>query len=297
VLGRRRIKVRNQSEVLAMMVSRYDESRLLLVLQIDHSRVAGLFAAHWGNQDFAKLRPYASMVLAAQEHDSGWWDWEVKPTLDAQGYPPDYIGSIRKLGKGVWLGFYRDGIERLAKRDTYAAYNVSMHGEGLLTQGMGLLPYMPDYTVDADVRDYIAQQKTFREKLLPVMRDHGQWKEFSSEEHLWTNFKYMEVFDQLAQYVCNRYPFNSAVRKNGPSNQLSRTPVPVGPGEKDTILNLAVSDESHAIVRPYPFDVNPVVVSFPGRLIANRSYPSQEEFLEDFYRGEGVTVTYYLHAS
>ena len=68
------------------------------------------------------------MVLAAQEHDSGWWDWEVKPTLDPQGYPPDYIGSIRKLGKGVWLGFYRDGIERLAKRDSYAAYNVSMHG-------------------------------------------------------------------------------------------------------------------------------------------------------------------------
>jgi Protein of unknown function (DUF3891) len=280
-----------------MMVSRYDESRLLLVLQIDHSRVAGLFAAHWGNQDFAKLRPYASMVLAAQEHDSGWWDWEVKPTLDAQGYPPDYIGSIRKLGKGVWLGFYRDGIERLAKRDSYAAYNVSMHGEGLLTQGMGLLPYMPDYTVDADVRDYIAQQKMFREKILPVMRDHGQWKEFSSDEHLWTNFKYMEVFDQLAQYVCNRYPFNSAERKNGPSSQLSRTPVPVGPGEKDTILNLAVSDESHALVRPYPFDVSPVVVSFPGRLIANKSYPSQEEFLEDFYRGEGVTITYYLHAS
>ncbi|HVH92157.1 MAG TPA: DUF3891 family protein [Candidatus Acidoferrum sp.] len=279
------------------MVSRYDESRLLLVLQIDHSRVAGLFAAHWGNQDFAKLRPYASMVLAAQEHDSGWWDWEVKPTLDAQGYPPDYIGSIRKLGKGVWLGFYRDGIERLAKRDSYAAYNVSMHGEGLLTQGMGLLPYMPDYTVDADVRDYIAQQKTFREKLLPVMRDHGQWKEFSSDEHLWTNFKYMEVFDQLAQYVCNRYPFNSAERKNGPSSQLSRTPVPVGRGEKDTILNRAVSDESHALVRPYPFDVSPVVVFFPGRLIANKSYPSQEEFLEDFYRGEGVTVTHYLHAS
>ena len=280
-----------------MMVSRYDESRLLLVLQIDHSRVAGLFAAHWGNQDFAKLRPYASMVLAAQEHDSGWWDWEVKPTLDPQGYPPDYIGSIRKLGKGVWLGFYRDGIERLAKRDSYAAYNVSMHGEGLLTQGMGLLPYMPDYTVDSDVRDYIAQQKMFREKLLPVMRDHRQWKEFSSDEHLWTNFKYMEVFDQLAQYVCNRYPFNSTERKNGPSSQLSHTPVPVGPGEKDTILSLVVSDESHAIVKPYPFDVNPVVVSFPGRLIANRSYPSQEEFLEDFYRGEGVTVTYYLHAA
>ena len=280
-----------------MMVCRYDESRLLLVLQIDHSRVAGLVAAHWGNQDFAKLRPYASMVLAAQEHDSGWWGWEVKPTLDPQGYPPDYIGSIRKLGKGVWLGLYRDGIERLATRDAYAAYNVSMHGAGLLTQGMGLLPYMPDYTVDADVRDYISQQKMFREKLLPIMRENEKWNAFSSDEHLWTNFKYMEVFDQLAQYVCNRYPFNSTERKNGPSSQLSNTPVPVGPGAKDTILTVVVSDESHAIVKPYPFDVNPLEVSFPGKLIANRSYPSREEFLRDFYKGEGVTVTYYLHAS
>ena len=280
-----------------MMVCRYDESRLLLVLQIDHSRVAGLFGAHWGNHDFTTLRPYGSMVLAAQEHDSGWWDWEVKPTLDPQGYPPDYIGSIRKLGKGVWLDFYRNGIERLAQRDAYAAYNVSMHGEGLLTQGMGLLPYMPDYTVDAEVRDYISQQKAFREKLLPVMRDNEEWMEFSSEEHLWTNFKYMEVFDQLAQYVCNRYPFNSTQRTNGPSNRLSNTPVPVVPGDKDVILTVAVSDESHAIVAPYPFDVDPLVVSFPGRLITNRSYPSQDEFLRDFYRGERVTITYYLHAS
>ena len=280
-----------------MMVCSYDEAHSLLVLQTDHSRVAGLFAAHWGNSNFAKLRPYLSMVLAAQEHDSGWWEWEVKPTLDTGGHPTDYIGSIRKLPKGVWLGFYRHGIERLAERDAYAAYNVSMHGQGLLTQGMGLLPYMPDYTVDADVRDYIKQQTSFREKLLSVMRDNAQWKEFSSQEHLWTNFKYLEVFDQLAQYVCNRYPLNSRERKNGPTNQLSHTPVPVSPGEKDTILTVDVRDENHAIVKPYPFDVDPLVVSFPGRLIDKRTYSNQEEFLIDFYRGQRVTTTYYLHAS
>jgi hypothetical protein len=275
-----------------MMVNRYDKTRSLLVLQIDHSRVAGLFAAHWGNTRFAKLKPYVSMVLAAQEHDSGWWDWEVKPTVDSLGYPPDYIGSIRKLPKGVWLSFYRSGIERLAEHDTYAAYNVSMHGQGLLTQGMGLLPYMPDYTVDADVRDYLEQQASFREKLLPVMRE--QWKEYSSEEHLWTNFKYMEVFDQLAQYVCNRYPFNSTERKNGPTNRLSDTPVPVGPGEGDTVLTVDIRDESHAVVKPYPFDVDPLKVSFEGRLIENRAYGTREEFLRDFYRAERVNITYYL---
>jgi hypothetical protein len=105
-----------------MMVCPYDESHLLLILQTDHSRIAGLLAAHWGNDEFARLNPYASMVLAAQEHDSGWWDWEIKPTLNEQGFPSDYIGSIKHLGQGVWLDLYRHAIERLASRDLYAAY-------------------------------------------------------------------------------------------------------------------------------------------------------------------------------
>ena len=63
-----------------MMVNQYDQSRLLLVLQVDHSRVAGFLAAHRGNEAFAKPQPYASVVLAAQEHDIGWWEWEMKPS-------------------------------------------------------------------------------------------------------------------------------------------------------------------------------------------------------------------------
>ena len=35
-----------------MMAYPYDDKRIILALQIDHSRVAGYFAAHWGNKDF-----------------------------------------------------------------------------------------------------------------------------------------------------------------------------------------------------------------------------------------------------
>jgi hypothetical protein len=215
--------------------------------------------------------------------------------LDPHGRPIDYIGSIRKLPAGVWLGFYRKGIERLAEHDPYAAYNVSMHGEGLLTQGKGLLPYMPDYTGDAGVQEYLKQQAAFRGDLLERMRAADEWKEFSSEEHLWTNFKYMEVFDQLAQYVCNRYPFNNPERANGPTHELSRTPVPVAPGAADTILTVDVYDESNAIVSPYPFDIDPLTVSFPARLIPYRAYSSNDEFRDAFVAGERLTVTYTLH--
>ena len=69
-----------------MMAYPYDDARMILALQIDHSRVAGYFAAHWGNRVFDRPEPYSSVVLAATEHDIGWWEWEMKPsTLNDKG--------------------------------------------------------------------------------------------------------------------------------------------------------------------------------------------------------------------
>jgi Protein of unknown function (DUF3891) len=279
-----------------MMVCPYDDSRILLILQIDHSRVAGLLAAHWGNDHFARPQPYTSMVLAAQEHDSGWWDWEIKPSVNEQGYPSDYIGSIRHLGQGVWLDLYRRAIERIAARDLYAAYFVSMHGEALLTKGMGLLPSMPDYTGDAAVQEFIAEQKGLRAGWLPTLQKNQALAAVTSDKHLWTNFNLMEVFDQFAQFVCNRYPFNSQTRKNGPTNTLGGMPVPVAPDKPDATLTIDILDEKDAIVRPYPFDVSPLRLSFEGRLVQNRTYLEQEDFLRNFYGAERINITYTLRA-
>ncbi len=246
-----------------MIVCPYNESFLVLVLQTDHSRIAGLLAAHWGNDKFASLNPYASMVLAAQEHDSGWWDWEIKPTLNEQGSPSDYIGSIKHLGQGVWLDLYRRA----------------------------------DYTGDPAVQEFIAAQKALRPQWLQVLQKNPALQEATNDTHLWTNFKLMEVFDQFAQFVCNRYPFNSQARKNGPSNTLSNIPVPVAPGHDDVTLTLDIQNEREAVVRPFPFDVSPLVVSFQGRLVPNRRYLNQEEFLQDFYRAERIDINYTLRAA
>lgn len=279
-----------------MMVCRYDGAQLLLILQVDHSRVAGMLAAHWGNDAFASLRPYSSVVLAAQEHDTGWWDWEIRPTLNDQGQPPDYIGSIKHLGRRLWLDFYRHGISRLAEQDPYAGYTVSMHGEGLLTQGMGLLPYMPDYTGDTEVRKFIREQKAFRAKLLKGLRKSSDYEDETSDEHLWTNFKLMEVFDQMAQFICNRYPLNNTERKNGPTNTLSNVPVPVGPGKGDVTLTVDVQDETRAILRPFPFGSDPLLIPYSARLVPNRSYASQDDFLPYYYKAERIHISLSLYS-
>jgi hypothetical protein len=101
----------------------------------------------------------------------------------------------------------------------------------------------------------------------------------------------------MGQFVCNRYPFNSTQRKNGPSNTLSNVPTPTKAGKEDTILTFTIKDESRAVVAPYPFDVDPLIVSFQGRLISKRRYANQNEFLQEYYRAEKFPINYSLHSN
>jgi hypothetical protein len=278
-----------------MIVCPYDEERVTLLAQTDHSHVAGVLAAHWGNEHFARLAPYNSMVLAAQEHDSGWWDWEIRPTLGADGRPMDYIGSTKRLGD-VWLDFYRKGVERVAAHDLYAAFNISAHGEGLATKGMGLLPGMPDLTPEPGFGEYVEEQKTWRAGVLEKFRKDPALAEYASDEHIWTNYNYMQVFDQFSQFITNRHPFNSTVRKNGPTPTLSDIPIPTKPGKDPVVITIDVLDETAATVDPYPFDVDPLVIHFQGRLIPNRPFESEQEFLEAYYRAEMIPITRVLQS-
>ena len=276
-----------------MMISGRKDSRLVLVLQTDHSRVAGLLAAHWGNAEFAEPAPYASMVLAAQEHDGGWWDWEIRPTLSEQGRPIDYVGSIKQLGS-VWLDFYRHGIERVAERDPYAGLIVLMHAVELCTNRSGLVPHLPDYSETAEMREGLRFLEARRHELVGDLRRSDAHRAVATDEHLARNLKIMEVLDQLAQFICNRYPFNSTERRNGPRNRIGQ--VPVRPGREDVTLTVDVLDEQRACLRPYPFDLSPLAIPIPARLLPDHPYASQDEFLREYYKAEPCVITYSLHA-
>lgn len=277
-----------------MMVFPYDEKRLLIVLQTDHSRVAGELAAHWSNDKFAEPEPWMSMVLAAQEHDTGWWEWELKPTLNERALPPDYI-SAGGIPRDVHVAFDRNGISRVLEQDRYAGLMVSMHQAGLNNQGFGMLPHMPDRSAMPGVGEFLREQEELRQKLIEELRRSQEFASHVSEERIWTNYKLMEVFDQLAQILCNRYPLNSAARKNGPPSVLKN--VPVAPGVDDVALAIEMTDERSAVLRPYPFDIDPLEVSFPARLVPSKDYTSQDEFLRQFYKADRLTITYALRPS
>lgn len=281
-----------------MMVNPYNETKLMLALQFDHSRVAGFFAAHWGNEEFDRPEPYASVVLAAQEHDIGWWEWEMKPsTLNDKGFPMDYHdGSFKFLGQ-LRLDFYRNAVDKVLQRDPYAAMLIAMHGVALMNAGYGKYDHPPDRTADPRVRSYVDHQEELRKRLAIELSQSEDFRDYTSNERIWTNYEYIEVFDQLAQYVCNRYPLNSKKRELGPSDTLNDVNVPRKMGTDPVRLHIDTVAKHRAIVDPYPFAVDPLIFSFPARLVPNRAYADPDEFLNEFYRGERITITHTLCSS
>ena len=74
-----------------MIVRNQSDGSVVMITQNDHAKLAGLFAAHWGNAKFERPRPYVSMMRAAQYHDGGWLRYETNPLLDpATGKSPSF---------------------------------------------------------------------------------------------------------------------------------------------------------------------------------------------------------------
>jgi hypothetical protein len=182
----------------------------------------------------------------------------------------------------------------VVSRDPYAAMLMAMHGVALMNAGYGKYAYPPDRTSDPRVKAYVDHQEALRKKLLDELRQSDQFKQHCSDEQVWSNYEYMEVFDQLAQFVCNRYPLNSKARKLGPTNSLNDVDVPTKREQKPVTINIDTVSEHKAILRPYPFDIDPLPFSFAARLVSNRAYKDGEDFLGEFYRAERITINHTL---
>lgn len=282
-----------------MMLSNFDDKRLLLIRQTDHSELAGYLAMHWGNDSFERLQPWNSMVLAAQEHDKAWSQWELLPTISQTGHPIDYISSRVDGSRvdNVFPAFAQD-IDRLIGVDAYAGLIALMHAVGLVNRGYGgLLKNMPDRTQDPGGQAFVDEREARRQRLMEELQANAEYQRFATEQHIWENYHLMEIFDLMAQFFCNRYPLSSAERAKGPQWNLDDVTVPYQYGSEQTPIALKVVEDFRAIVEPYPFDQDPLTLLIPGRLAARDPYASQADFLRDYYGGERVIVSYKLQSA
>jgi len=98
--------------------------QFLAIGQTAHSWISGQLARAWGNKVFSGFQPFEQMCYAAEQHDTGFLDWESAPTLnDATGLPY----TFEELPEEVHLGIWRTGISQLRPVCLYASLVVSLH--------------------------------------------------------------------------------------------------------------------------------------------------------------------------
>jgi hypothetical protein len=279
------------------MIIAESDQHYRMITQNDHGDLAGQFAAHWGNEQFARLKPYQSMVLAAEAHDNGWWDWDVYPAVDDQGIPLPFTRTPRE----VRSQFYGKGIDNVIARDLYAGLIVSMHGVGLPQKRYGTMPTMADRQDEFSQR-FIAEREPTHEGMIQKLSQMEQYAGLTRHEQIWHNYLMMQVFDRMSLFFCANFDLTTVPATGahtagkgyyGPSIK----PTPLGPGQEETELKLRVIDQKTVVVEPYPFDQSPFEVSVRGKLIPRITYKSQEEFREVYGKAQRQLFEFTLLAS
>jgi len=266
-----------------------------LISQNDHGDLAGQFAAHWGNERFAKLEPHQSMVLAAETHDNGWWDWDIYPSIDDNGAPIPFTRTPREFRSS----FYGKGIDNVIARDLYAGLVVSMHGVGLPQKRYGTMPSMVERD-DPYSQEFISEREPTHKDLIDKISRMEQYAGLTSQERIWHNYLLMQVFDRLSLFFCSNFDITTVAAagshtKEGKAYYGSTIkPAPMKPGEESGQIELRVIDRQTIVIDPYPFDSSPLRISVRGKLIPKCKYSSQEEFREIYGKAQRQEFTFTL---
>ncbi len=222
------------------MIVRYEsDGSIVMITQDDHAQLSGLFAAHWGNERFAKPQPYGSLVRAAMFHDRGWIRYETSPQLDPKtGRTPNYrdVPTDHALLEAFeWAGDWLSAI------DPYAGLLIAKHRTGLWQGRYGVItdpPARQRGSLPADIAAFIARSEAAQKRAADGI-DAGE---------LATNYDLLQVLDLMSLYIC--------------SNELLEperiAPVPVRYKDRDGLANVAITlvplEPRTIALDPYPFD-------------------------------------------
>ncbi len=242
-----------------MIVRAMPNGQLLCINQTTHALMAAQFVRHWGNADFAKPTPYAEMMLAVSQHDNGWYDWELRPRLCANGYPMDFLRDDEPLAK---LDLWRLSVSRVYAQHPYAALPVGRHAAWLY---QGSLDQIADTQVKQETIAFIAEQEALVPQVRQLFAGNRQFTEWLSEEALNANTRLLQFGDFAVLQVAIPWG-NERVMPKCPLNHREQVDIRMSFDEKVIVFD------------PWPFGVDGFEVSIHGRLLDQRYFESDVDY-------------------
>jgi hypothetical protein len=249
------------------VIVRYEsDGTIVMITQNDHAQLSGLFAAHWGNEQFEKPRPYGSLVRAAMFHDRGWIRYETSPQLNPQtGKTPNYreVPNDRaQLEAFEWAGDW------LAAIDGYAGLMIAKHRTGLWQGRYDVIKHPPAIQrgkLPPEIEAFIARSEAKQKAAAATLDAH----------ELAVNYNLLQVWDMLSLYICSNEVLKPDRIEPAPSAYSERAAVglSLAPVEKQTIA-----------IDPYPFDQPSLTTNMIFRRLNQAKFRDSAELQSVYFK-------------
>ena len=248
-----------------MIVREEPDGSLVLINQTDHAKISGLFAAHWGNGEFERPRPYEPAVRAAIYHDNGWNRYETGPRCDPDtGKVPNFL---QVPSDRTQLDAYQRAIDWLTDIDPYAGLLISKHRTGLWRGRYDAISHPPFFGArhpSPDVETFVTENEA---------RQKQQERSLDPHE-LWINYQLLQFWDLLSLYFCVRPPYQQFVEPVPKSYQA-------GEGVR---LDLMPLGDGRVSIDPYPFDLPSLPISIPYRRLPTAKFADEAAFRAAYFQ-------------
>lgn len=239
---------------------------------------------HWGSGDFESPSPEGSLITGAFMHDTGWQEFDHQPRINAdeKADTPTPI-NFHELPPQTWVDMYEQGIDTVSSVDPYAGLVVSLHGVGLQNRRYGLtLEWSrPGTTFTEFIRREQRRQRRLIEQIgeqdgLSITAEDKvtlrrlQDDDYEPERYdgqLWYNYKLLQTWDTLSHILC-------ATADQTVETTIEHTPVTV---HTDTSIEVCSEGANAYQVDPYPFSIDPLVISAIGRTVSEQTVNSGDE--------------------
>lgn len=183
------------------------------------------------------------MCLAACQHDIGWAEWDLQPSLNRRDGRPHSFLNMPDLATHIEL--WRAAPDKVLTQSAYAALLVSMHGAALYARRD--LDDLPE--ADATlIRGYLDSERE-RQTGLRARLDADEAQLARNQRLLWT-------WDSMSLAVCLPWDPHTATR------------VPAADGEVDVEMRSTAPDRVR--VHPWPFAAPEVHVHCEARRLTER---------------------------
>lgn len=270
------------------MLRMQTETGWWLITHPDHARLAGDFAAAWGNAQFRRPEPRARVLKGIFCHDDGWTTRDAHPSITRQGKPSAFstelvgkYSAFEEIDIADYLAVRDRAVRIIAEEDPYAGLLISMHTYNLLTAHADRSTINSEGLLLLDA--FLDRLRAYQDELrAAIAADPSLTKIEKSEQTALEHFRLLQACDNLSLLTC--------VAFDQPANLLHPLPLTNGSTAEIEVVPIA---PRHFRLTPWPFTASEAVFTFPARHVAGHLFADSASLESAFHQApvERLTVT------